>query len=194
MLDLWLIRHAESLGNLDGTHADSALSPRGQEQARKLAPILSDLTFDSIWSSPLLRARQTATLALPRSALTVDGRLAELEATSVPHFVDTSNVVEMRALFATPAHSHEESGRAFMARVNAWKDDLKRDGRVIVFTHFGVVRELLAALLGFRRAPQEMAYTGIFRLAIDSGVPDVLAWNDHTHLVRQNSPNSEGGN
>jgi len=192
MLDLWLIRHAESLGNLDGTHANSALSARGEDQARRLAPTLSGFTFDSVWSSPLLRAQQTAALALPGAAPILDHRLAELETTSALKFVDTSNAAALTALLAGPAPPPEESGTAFMARVNAWKDDLKREGRVLVFTHFGVVRELLAAFLGFRRAPQEMAYTGIFRLAIGSGVPDVLAWNDSAHIVQHGSPRREG--
>jgi broad specificity phosphatase PhoE len=183
MLDLWLIRHAESLGNLDGTHGDTELSPPGQEQARRLTRALSGFIFDSVWSSPLLRAQQTAALALPGSALIVDDRLAELEAATGPHFVDTSNVVELQALLARPARPPEESGKAFMARVNAWRDGLPREGRVIAFTHFGVVRELLAAFFGFRRAPQEIAYTGIFRLAVGSSVPDVLAWNDNAHTV-----------
>ena len=183
MLDLWLIRHAESLGNLDGTHADTALSPAGERQARGLTQALEGFTFDGVWSSPLLRARQTAALALPGRALIVDDRLAELEEAHGPHFVDVSNVLEMQALLARPAGPRGESGKAFMIRVDAWRRALPPEGRVIVFTHFGVVRELLAGFFGFRRAPQEMAYTGIFRAAVGSGAPEVLAWNEAGHTA-----------
>jgi broad specificity phosphatase PhoE len=183
MLDLWLVRHAESLGNIDGTHADTDLSPAGQEQARQLGRALSGVDFDVVWSSPLLRARQTAALALPGKAHVVDERLKELEASSLPHFVDTSNAAELQAFLARPASQPAESEKAFMARVEQWRRSLPPEGRVIVFTHVGVVRELLAGYLGFRRAPQEMAHTGVFRLGIGAGVLDVLAWNEHTHII-----------
>src|SRR5262249_29940950 len=140
MLDLWLVRHAESLGNLDGTDADTELSPRGREQALRLGRSLSGFAFDRVCSSPLLRARQTAALALPGSTLIVDDRLAELAASSGPHFLDTTNPAEVLALLAEPARPPEESGKAFMARVNAWREALPPEGRVIAFTHFGVVR------------------------------------------------------
>ncbi|WP_346660489.1 histidine phosphatase family protein [Nannocystis sp. ILAH1] len=68
MLDLWLVRHAESLGNLDGSEADTCLSPRGQLQAAALAPVLAGESFDSVLSSPLQRALETAALALPGRA------------------------------------------------------------------------------------------------------------------------------
>lgn len=181
MLDLWLVRHAESLGNIDGSHADTELSAAGQEQARRLARALAGFTFDVVWSSPLLRARQTAGLALPGSTPTIDDRLTEIGTTTAPHFVDTSNVAELQAFLARPALPPAESGKAFMARVEAWRVGLPPEGRVIAFTHFGVVREVIAGYLGFRRAPQEMAYTGVFRLSIGSGASEVLAWNEHGH-------------
>src|SRR5919109_1455935 len=100
MLDLWLVRHAESVGNLDGTHADTDLSPAGQQQARLLARALSSFTFDAVWSSPLLRARQTAALALPGSTPIIDDRLKELGTNAAPHFVDTSDAVALQAFLA----------------------------------------------------------------------------------------------
>lgn len=63
-LQLYLIRHAESLGNIE-MHGDSdrvnpPLSPHGEEQARALGERFAENKPDVLYSSPLLRARQTA--------------------------------------------------------------------------------------------------------------------------------------
>lgn len=171
MLDLWLIRHAESMGNLDGTGSDTDLSSEGQAQGRRLHDCLSPFVFDLVWSSPLLRARQTAALALPGSTPIVDERLTELRSDTGPHYVDMSNPAEVRALLAKPP-SPTESGKDFMARVDAWRAELPSSGRVAVFTHFAVLRELLGAFLGFDRAPQEIPFVSIHRLSIGSGAAE----------------------
>ncbi|MBC8121801.1 MAG: histidine phosphatase family protein [Gemmatimonadaceae bacterium] len=58
-----LVRHAQSSWNvrglIQGRSDHSVLSEQGQEQALATAQFLRDLPFDSAWSSPLMRARQT---------------------------------------------------------------------------------------------------------------------------------------
>ena len=66
-MDLLLVRHAESEGNALGLmqgHQDFPLSERGRGQARRLAGWLSaqGIRWDQAYSSPLLRAHETATL------------------------------------------------------------------------------------------------------------------------------------
>ncbi|MGB3300276.1 MAG: histidine phosphatase family protein [Phormidesmis sp.] len=62
-LKLLLIRHAQSLGNLQGQmegQSSTALSALGQQQAEQLSHSLGQSTLPShIYSSPLLRASQT---------------------------------------------------------------------------------------------------------------------------------------
>jgi len=71
MPDLILIRHGETEWTLSGRHTgrtDIALTPRGEEQARSLAPWVSRRTIARAFVSPLGRARKTAELAgLPTS-------------------------------------------------------------------------------------------------------------------------------
>jgi broad specificity phosphatase PhoE len=178
-LDLWIVRHGESLGNLDGSDADTDLSPLGEEQARALRAVLAGVGFDRVWTSPLLRARRTAELAMPGSEPIVDDRLAELEAEPPVQVLDTSRLGPEEILAALSARPRRavESGKDFMARVRAFRADLPAAGRVVVFTHAGVVREILAAILGFRRAPGEVSHAALFRLAIDPAEVTVLAWN-----------------
>lgn len=61
---LYFVRHGESEANTRHVISNRAspfgLTERGREQARILAGKLSDIPFASIYSSPVLRARQTA--------------------------------------------------------------------------------------------------------------------------------------
>jgi len=63
---LYVVRHGESVFNLQNRYAgstDCPLTPKGIEQAEELSQKLSELSeinFDIIIASPLLRARKTA--------------------------------------------------------------------------------------------------------------------------------------
>jgi len=65
-IDIHLVRHGETAWTITGQHTgrtDLALTPRGEEQARALAPRLKSLRFDHVLSSPLRRALRTCELA-----------------------------------------------------------------------------------------------------------------------------------
>lgn len=60
---VYLIRHGESMGNLEHRflgQADEPLSPLGHEQAERTSEYLVTIPVDVIYSSDLIRARQTA--------------------------------------------------------------------------------------------------------------------------------------
>ncbi len=60
---LYLIRHGQSGGNVDGTfggHSPTPLSELGKRQAEITAKALAQERIDVIYSSDLLRAVQTA--------------------------------------------------------------------------------------------------------------------------------------
>ncbi len=63
-MNLYFVRHGESTANVLGLFSNEVhahpLTEKGIEQARALAHSLSGLSFDGIYSSPILRARQTA--------------------------------------------------------------------------------------------------------------------------------------
>ncbi len=86
--ELWLVRHGESLGNVAASEADATgaevipvgmrdadvpLSPTGQEQAAALGVWLGRLdpgtAPQTVWSSPYVRAVQTAEVALQSGGL-----------------------------------------------------------------------------------------------------------------------------
>ncbi len=61
-----LIRHGQTAWSLSGQHTgltDIPLTPAGEHEVKALAPFLSKDRFSTVLTSPLLRARQTCTLA-----------------------------------------------------------------------------------------------------------------------------------
>lgn len=63
MTKLYFLRHGQSMGNLERRflgHTDLPLSDLGKKQAERVAEVLGGYGFDAIYSSDLLRARETA--------------------------------------------------------------------------------------------------------------------------------------
>lgn len=66
MIKIYLCRHGETAWTLSGQHTGSTdipLTPNGEKQALLLKNLLQKLDLDHVFSSPLKRAVQTATLA-----------------------------------------------------------------------------------------------------------------------------------
>jgi broad specificity phosphatase PhoE len=80
-----LARHGESEGNfagsLQGSRFDTPLSARGRRQAEALAIRLADEGIDAVWSSPMVRAKETAAIvAAPHGiSLSIDADLVEFD-------------------------------------------------------------------------------------------------------------------
>lgn len=63
---LQVLRHGETEWSLSGRHTsrtDLPLTPHGAEQGRRLGTRLREIKFTHVFTSPLLRARQTCELA-----------------------------------------------------------------------------------------------------------------------------------
>lgn len=79
-----LVRHGETPWNAEGRYqgqTDIALSPIGEEQARKLGTRLAEVAITRAVASPLSRARRTAEFALGddrKSMLAIDSGLSEI--------------------------------------------------------------------------------------------------------------------
>jgi broad specificity phosphatase PhoE len=58
---IYLVRHGQSVANIQEFFGlDTELTDEGKKQARLLANVLKDIYFDAIFSSNLIRAKQTA--------------------------------------------------------------------------------------------------------------------------------------
>ncbi|WP_019136766.1 histidine phosphatase family protein [Cellulomonas massiliensis] len=167
---LLLVRHGESVGNLASARAeregaerldlrtrdaDTPLSPRGEEQARATGVWFASLPAQerptAVWSSPYLRARQTASLAVPEGTrVRLDERLRDRELGVLDRLtwrgVQRLHPDEAERRRHLGKFYHRPSGGESWAdvalRVRAFLDDVLRapaDGPVLLVTHDAVV-------------------------------------------------------
>src|SRR5512144_1828975 len=81
---LYLVRHGESLGNVNPglrRQDDPPLTDRGLAQAARAAEALASIGIDAVFSSPLRRARETAEAI---------GAAAGLPVQTVPGFAEVN--------------------------------------------------------------------------------------------------------
>jgi len=74
------MRHGESYGNISGrmiSTTDSELTQRGRQQAEQVRRFIG-IDFDVVFSSPLLRAKQTAEIVAQNSKIIIAGELIEM--------------------------------------------------------------------------------------------------------------------
>lgn len=145
---LWLVRHGETEWNtarrFQGS-TDLPLNDAGRNQAASLAVALTGRTFDGVWSSDLIRAVETARIAVGEPA--VDERLREMDFGEMEGEVWDELPADVQAAlvrfdgFEAPGG---ESIDAFRARVVEFCDALPAGDHLLV-THGGVVRLLRRA-------------------------------------------------
>ena len=153
---LTLVRHAPSSATRRSAFpVDEPLDERGLADARALASGLA--RADAAWTSPALRARQTAeALGL---AATVAPDLDECDFGAwrgrTLGELDDEDPVAVAAWIEDPAAAPHggESLLALLARVRGWLDGHAGDGeRIVAVTHAGPIRAAVVAALG---APPE---------------------------------------
>ena len=163
---LVLIRHGATANNvarparLQGRRSDLELSAEGRRQAEETAKFLSDCQIDAVFSSPLLRARQTAEIiAGQRHAPVV--ALEELTEVDVGDWegrswseIEQSHPEEYRRFIQESDTCPYLGGESFIQvqqRVNPALERLMAEhigGTIVVVTHNVVNRVFLAPLLG----------------------------------------------
>lgn len=207
----YLVRHGESVYNVESRvqgQADVPLSDLGRRQAESLAGwtrgLPADVTIDEIWSSPLARARETATaiaaaLGLP---LLIEEGLAELHAGIFQGHLWADleaafpdEVARWRSGDADYAIPGGESRAGLAARGRASLEKLAQRPaqHMIVVAHGGVLTAALGSLLG-RTHPllaqaAERPFTKLPALAnasltlLDWPGPELVAFNETGHLT-----------
>jgi broad specificity phosphatase PhoE len=158
MTTLFVARHGQTDWNLEHRwqgHADPPLNETGRKQAAELGEALVDTSVETVFSSDLRRAAETAEIAGARLGIPVelDTRLREVDVGEWSGL--TSDEVEER---------YPEGYRRRRAGLTGWVEgeelaamgarvvaalleiaDRDPDGRVLVVTHGGPIRATLAA-------------------------------------------------
>ena len=156
-MKLYIIRHGESENYKKGSYTGWGqvdLTESGIEQAKSLAPTLSKVKFDRVFSSDLSRAQKTAENALPEYEYESTPLLREVNVGSLSGVETVSFTKEIRDQIATNGFAAfgGESYDEFYARVNEFLDMVKSldANNVAAFAHAGFLRGALEAVLGVR--------------------------------------------
>ena len=176
MRRLIFVRH----GQYDDV-ATGALTPLGRKQAAHTAVALRRLEVSAIWSSTLLRAKETATIVAkkqPRVRVRRSKLLCEVVPTKLPlklarrFMIDTRNVTRDRL----------RADRAYDALFRA----SQRERTEIVVCHGNLIRYLVCRALGI--APKlwmrlDSTHCGLteFRV-LPKGIVRVVRYNDVGHI------------
>jgi probable phosphoglycerate mutase len=198
-VELVLIRHGLPirLDAVDGP-ADPPLDDLGVQQAEALAADLGPVHLDAIYTSPLMRARQTATpieVATGLNAGVIDG-VAEWDRHASSYIPVEQLRVEApevwRALASGDLAALGIDVDDFVGRVLDAMSSIAAahsGQRVGVVCHGGVINVYLSQVLGLDRLLFfQPGYTSVSRVAVtDEGRTGVLSINETGHL-RQLTP------
>ncbi len=140
---IYFVRHGQTewnkIGKMQG-HKDIELNDEGREQAQVVKEKLQGIKFDKVFSSPLIRATETAKI-ISNQEITIDNRLierfnGELEGKfkkDIKVFPDFNDPNDTR--FGI------ESLDSFRNRINDFLDEITKkykDKNILVVTHAGV--------------------------------------------------------
>lgn len=188
--EVWLIRHADAYVGLEGLaegRVDPRLSDRGREQAQLLADRLAPVGLQSVWTSDLRRARETAQ-AIARSRqleVRVDSRLQEV----LTHWDQGgSGALGEPGVYPFPEPEADVTARmsAVMADVAADLDSRgTKPARAAVVSHNAAIAIYVSSVLGLkwgqlRVMPQ---FTSVTVLALKGEQVVVQSIADATHLA-----------
>ncbi len=186
---LWLVRHGQTEWSKSGQHTgrtDIALTARGEDEARALAPLLADVRPALVLTSPRQRALRTAELA----GLHIDERTEDLAEWDYGDYegMTTAQITETVpgwTVFTHPVPNGETAAQvgARADRVLARAAGALAAGPVVLVAHGHICRVLGARWIG-------LDVSGGKNLLLDSAAPCVLSAQYGFPVVeRWNQPN-----
>lgn len=206
MIDIYLIRHAESMANryhddvIHGSANDIELSEYGPEQAEKLANrfLKENISFDEVYSSIAVRADETAKtvckiIGHPLERIIRSEKLVELSKGDwkgelrkriikiYEESLDKWNLIPPNgeSYKMTAERMHE-----FLTENELSKYD-GTDRKIAIFTHGNSIRSFLKPLFSLdaqKLYAIEIDNTSITRIKYDNGQWQLKTLNDHSHL------------
>jgi broad specificity phosphatase PhoE len=187
--ELWLLRHGATEWALNGRHTGSTdlpLLPQGEAEARALAPVLAQQTFEAVYSSPLQRARRTCELAGLAEQARIEPDLKEWD---YGRYEGITTAEIRQEVPGWTVFSHPCPGGESLEQVQQRCEGLIQrlttqhpGGRVALFAHGHILRCLAGCWLGLGAA-------GGALLVLGTGSFCVLgAEREQRALLRWNAP------
>lgn len=158
-MKIWLTRHGQTnLNNqrLMQGHTDEPLNDTGRQQAREVGEKMKDIKFDAIFSSPLIRAVETAALIgnVPQEEVNIDPRIIEIDFGKYEMKNYDHLGLRMSAFWiwpeVIPAPKSVETVPHMVARCKEFLLELKEKDyeNVLIVCHGGIIRVLSGILEG----------------------------------------------
>lgn len=189
MIRLYMIRHGQSTTNLAQCHAGWAqvpLTPQGEAEAELAGKKLEGIEFDRIYSSDLLRATQTAQIALPGAEVEETSLLRECgvgilaERTLKECYEQYGEVYRQHRKEFNYASYGGESREQLYARVREFCQLMEQqEGTIAAFSHGGVIRAMLDIVTGVDqdRSAFAMENGSVSVFEFKNGRWSLIAWN-----------------
>jgi probable phosphoglycerate mutase len=190
MTQIAIIRHGTTSWNKAGKlqgHSDIPLDEEGVLQAIKLGQRLSGETWDLVYSSHLIRARQTAAIIaqeLGIDTVAEDNRLGEAGGGLIEGTTEEERLSKWGASWKLMDLGMEsnasvvERGRAFIQELLTEHPGKK----ILLVTHGSFIRQMLDALLPAMHPTPAMKNTSITRLQFSNENWNCELFNCISHL------------
>lgn len=163
-LGILLVRHAQSEANRQNVLVSSAqdppLTPEGIQHAKKMAELWSGHAISALYTSPLRRARETATEFVanhPRLTIQIDARLHEIglgrwDGRPISE-IEQNDMERFQQWKQDPEMGAPDGGEALSAvfhRMNEFLDGVRvaySSGLVVAVTHADCLKALVLGIL-----------------------------------------------
>ena len=149
-MKVYVIRHGESETNREKKWTgwlDVNLTDKGREDAKKAGEFLENVSFDKIYSSDLLRARQTAENAIAGCRYETSELLREINVGSLEGKIFSFLTDEQRKEIRTKKYKEYggENQQEFSDRVAGFMKELESQNceNIAVFSHAGWLCRML---------------------------------------------------
>ena len=142
---IYIIRHGQTELNIKQVlqgRSNYPLNEKGIAQAREAAERLREAAFAKVYSSPLIRAVQTAEIIAPGVTVTIDERLIEMDYGPYEGMDLTAPDEKIRTFFSdfvhNPAPEGMESLQSVTERLGNFLEEIKEEklfGNILISTH-----------------------------------------------------------
>ena len=154
-MKLYVVRHGESVNNLKKIYTgwqQAALTDKGRADAKWAKEVLSTVKIDKAFSSDLIRAMETGSIALPDMTAELTDLLREVDVGNLAGQPLTTVTDEMRERIATEGYTFldGESREDFRARVRKFMKVLESlpYENIAAFSHRGWIIAIIEEVLG----------------------------------------------
>lgn len=151
---IYIIRHGKTELNKSNVlqgRSDYPLNDEGIKQVEEAAYILKNVTFDYVFSSPLIRSVRTAEIVVPQSSIQIDERLIEMDYGSYEGVNLMNPPAEIQKFFSDFVHNEAPEGMEQLSsvvdRAGKFIEDIRKlSGNILISTHAIAMKGLLEYL------------------------------------------------